>query len=196
VIHQAARSIIAYVASVSSRSLAVVVLALALPPSRRASAGTFEVGAGGALVAANGGGDSLTKGSGGLGTVIGYGGYVKPHVMLFGRLFAAFTIEDEQHAHDDVIVSASLRTTAARWWAEGGLGLGFYRGRYRYDSFFDDANYDSEIATPTLILGGGLTIYRGDDLDVFGRVDLAISPFGGEVATALVQAVFGVSVPM
>ncbi len=135
--------------------------------------------------------------SGGLGTTIAYGDYVRPRLMLFARLFVAFTIEDEQHAHDDVIVTASLRFfPQSRLWLEGGLGLGFYRGRYRYDSFFDDANFDSEVATPTLALGGGVTLYRSEDLDVFGRVDLALSPFGGEVATALVQAVFGVSVPL
>jgi hypothetical protein len=172
-----------------------IAAALVMGSADTASANVFDVGLGPAIISANGGGEALTKFGGGVATVLGVGTHLRPKLILFGRLYAASTIEDEQHAHDDLLLTASLRMGSGRLWFEPGLGLGFYRGRYRYDSFFDDANYDSEIATPTLVLGGGATLYRGEALDVFGRLDLAISPFGGEVATALLQATFGVSLP-
>jgi len=162
-----------------------------------ASAGTFEASLGAGVLGANAGGEALTKWSVGPALDLGVGVPVRKDLELFGRLIATTAIEDEQHIHDQLLVAGMLRLHAGSpAWFDGGLALGFYRGRYRYADFFaDDAEYDDEIATPTLIIGAGFVVYRGDGLDLIARANVALSPFGGEVSVSTFQALLGIAVP-
>ena len=158
----------------------VVACLLALTTS--ASAEVYTAGIGAGALAFNSGGEALTKLSAGASLDLGIGGEVKPDLFLFGRLLLTSGIEDEQHAHDDVVLAASARATSKRLWGELGAGLGFYRGRYRYMTFWSaDSAYDGDIATPTLLAGGGITLYRSGALAIDAHASLTISLFGGEV---------------
>src|SRR5436190_1247630 len=170
----------------ANRALATIAIVL---QATAASAGTFEASLGAGVVSANTGGEALTKWSAGPAIDLGVGFAVRKNVELFGRLIAITAIEDEQHIHDQLLVAGTLRLHAGRRaWFDGGLALGFYRGRYRYADFFaDDAAYDAEIATPPLVVGAGVVIYRGQALDFVARAYVASSPFGGEVSVSTFQ---------
>jgi hypothetical protein len=153
-------------------------LALASP----AVAQVYEAGIGVGIVSANSGGEALTKHSVGPSLDVAIGGAVKPDLLVLGRLLVTSGIEDEQHAHDDVVLGATARVTGGRLWGEVGAGLGFYRGRYRYMSFFSaDSAYDGDLATPTLLAGGGVVLYRDRALAIDAHANLTVSVFGGEV---------------
>jgi hypothetical protein len=153
-----------------------------LAVGRAAHAEVYEVGLGAGVLSFNSGGEALTKHSAGASLDAGMGFALDPDVLVFGRLIATVGIEDEQHAHDDVVLGATIRKLGERLWGEAGLGLGFYRGRYRYKTFFSaDSAYDGDIFTPTLLAGGGVTLYRSGALAIDARVDLTLSLFGGEV---------------
>ena len=157
----------------------VVGLLLALTSSASAEVYTGGIGAG--ALANNRGGESLAKYAAGASLDLGVGGELNPDWLLFGRLMMFSGIEDEQHAHDDVVLAASARTRG-RLWGELGAGVGFYRGRYRYKSFFSaDSAYDGDLGTPTLLAGGGITLHRAGAFAIDAHVDLTISLFGGEM---------------
>lgn len=176
------------------RLLALLVLLVPLLAAPPALANVIDVSAGGSVVTATHGGDDLGTASAGPAVGVGLGFPVRPNLLVFGRVLATTAIEDYQHAHDQVLVSCNLRFLFGRAWLESGLGLGFYRGRYRYADYFSgDAEYDDEIATPTLTLGAGVRMYRADAFDLNAYFNLALSPFGSEVAVAVAQVLVGPS---
>jgi hypothetical protein len=164
------------------RTLSLVMIVLLVALGHSASAQVYEAGLGAGVLSFNSGGEALTKHSGGVSLDAGIGWEIDRGVLVFGRLLATSGIEDEQHAHDDVVLAATLRGTGPRLWGEAGLGLGFYRGRYRYMTFFSaDSAYDGDIATPTALFGGGVTLYRRGELAIDTHVNVSLSLFGGEV---------------
>jgi hypothetical protein len=149
---------------------------------RPASAEVYEVGVGAGLLSFNSDGEAATQHSVGPTLDAGVGWQVSNDIFVFGRLLATSGIEDEQHAHDDVVLAATFRSIGGRVWGEGGLGVGFYRGRYRDQSFFSaDSAYDGDYAAPTVLLGSGVNLHRDDTFAIDAHIDVSVSLFGGEV---------------
>jgi hypothetical protein len=168
----------------------LVAIALLLV-SQPASAQVLSGGLGAGLLTTHRGGESLAKFSAGPSLDLGVGWDVRPDVLVFGRLLVTSGIEDEQHAHDDVVIGATIRAQNTKFSGEVGPGLGFYRGRYRYMSFFSsDSAYDGDVLTPTLIFGGGVTLYRTGDVAIDAHVNVTASFFGGEIALVTVAHLF------
>lgn len=176
------------------RLLALLVSLIPFLASAPVRANVFDASVGGSVMGVSHGGDDLGRQIEGPAVGLGLGFPLRPDLMIFGRLSATTGIEDYQHAHDQGLVSCNLRFLFGRAWVEGGLGVAFYRGRYRYADYFSgDAEYDDEIATPTLSLGTGVRMYRAESFDLNAHVNLALSPLGSEVSVVVAQLLVGPS---